>query len=163
METDTDTDAEGRAVIVAFCAEDDADWPCDIAHLLAELARVTSERDATLRRQYDELQADNGRLLGRIKSLENDMEHALASRLAAAEAALAPYSAHRLSLLTTETANIIRMSVAPDTLDGRELLARFDSMREYVCQTVPPMLEALRKADAALAGSREQATTTEGE
>lgn len=56
-----------------------ADWPCDTAHLLAELARVTSERDATLRRQYDELQADNGRLLGRIKSLENDLEHALAS------------------------------------------------------------------------------------
>ena len=50
METDTDTDAEGRAVIVAFCAEDDADWPCDIAHLLALVERLTAE-NAEFRQQ----------------------------------------------------------------------------------------------------------------
>ena len=34
---------------------------------------------ATLRRQYDEMVSDNARLTGRIKTLEDDLEHALAS------------------------------------------------------------------------------------
>ena len=154
METDTDTDAEGRAVIVAFCAEDDADWPCDIAHLLAELARVTSERDATLRRQYDELQADNGRLLGRIKSLENDLEHALAS-VGAFRAALAAYA----DLIDYKPFMEFERAFNP-TIDNESAPYEPDERERWLIRQA--WVAAMNVAYAALAGSREQATP-EGE
>ena len=76
---------------------------------------------------------------------------ALTAERDALREALDPYTSHRLSLMTMEAANIVRATIGPDTLTEGQLLALFDSLRAYVCQTVPPMLEALRKARAALA------------
>lgn len=79
----------------------------------------------------------------------------LAGQVAALRAALAPYSAHRLSLMTNQAADVVRATGGADLLTEGQLLARFDMLREYVCRTVPPMLEALRKASAALAAGGE--------
>lgn len=71
-----------------------------------------------------------------------------------------PYSAHRLSLLTTETANQIRFTVGLDGMNRSEAIEALECMRGYVARTVPPMLEALRKARAALAARGGESATT---
>ena len=88
------------------------------------------------------------------------------AREAALREALSLYSPHRLSLMTNEAANVVRSTVGPDLLTEGQLLARFDMLREYVCRTVPPMLDVLRKIGAVLAApsdhvysEREQATS----
>ena len=73
------------------------------------------------------------------------------AKIARLREALEPYTSHRLSLLTTETANHVRATVAIDLMDKRQAVASLEAMRAYICQTVPSMLEALRKARAAFA------------
>lgn len=82
----------------------------------------------------------------------------LTSQLAARDAevarlreALGQYSDHRLSLITSETANQIRATVGIDLMTKTKAVAALDSMRAFVARTMPPMLESVRKARAALA------------
>lgn len=173
---------------------------CD-CHATAEQVLLSAR--ATLRRQYDELQADNGRLLGRIKTLENDLEHALASVGAfrqAIENVFAKAEEHEIDQGGMIVTYVLpcgplhrAIGLARGSDAGGKLLAERDDLAERLAaaeaanaraadQIMQDVLDldpddpehpdticisydalvvvldnALRGADAALAGSREQA------
>lgn len=164
-------EVEGRVCEIVQCGacRKKADRPSSVVHesdcpvhrlwQALEIGEVVVKANAE---EICDLEDARDALEAKVNALTAEMEcrNQLTSRIASLEAenarlraALERYSSHRLALIASETANQMRATVAIDLMDRRQAIAALDSMREYVCRTVPPMLESLRQARAALAAS----------